>query len=257
MSDLLAVSYGGGTNSTALLVGLKERGITPDVITFADTGDYWGQGKLGEKPETYRHIEFMQHWCKDAGFPEITIVRNGGVGETLEDNCLRRKALPSVAYGFKTCSQRWKLAPQEVYFNNLPAAKAVWKSGDKITRAVGFDADEPQRAREFDDPKFNNWYPLIEWDWGRSECIEAINWEGLPLPGKSACYFCPSSKVTEIKWLASKHPDLMDRAVAMERNADLTQVKGLGRSYRWEDVIATSDMFNDNFIELDCGCYDG
>ena len=77
------------------------------------------------------------------------------------------------------------------------------------------------------------------------------------MPGKSACFFCPASRVTEIKWLAAKHPDLMDRAIAMERDADLTSAAGLGRSFRWEDVIATDDMFEDNFIELACGCYDG
>ena len=32
------VSYGGGTNSTAMLVGLWERGERPDAIVFADTG---------------------------------------------------------------------------------------------------------------------------------------------------------------------------------------------------------------------------
>ena len=246
---MIAVSYGGGTNSTAMLVGMKERGIVPDVITFADTG--------GEKPHTYSHIFHMQYFLQINEFPPITIVRVGGAGESLEANCLRRKALPSVAYGFKTCSQRWKLQPQEKYFNSLPSAKAVWAEGLKITRAIGFDADEPQRAREFDDPKFENWYPLLEWDWGRDECIEAIKREGLPLPGKSSCFYCPSSKITEIKWLAAKHPELMDRAIAMECNAELTAVSGLGRSFKWEDVIATDDMFEDNFIELNCGCYDG
>lgn len=41
----IVVSYGGGTNSTALLVGMVNNKIIPDAIIFADTG--------GEKPETY------------------------------------------------------------------------------------------------------------------------------------------------------------------------------------------------------------
>jgi len=41
------VSFGGGTNSTAMLVGMWERGERPDAILFADTG--------GEKPHTYQH----------------------------------------------------------------------------------------------------------------------------------------------------------------------------------------------------------
>jgi hypothetical protein len=243
---VIIVSYGGGTNSTAMLIGLKERDITPEVITFADTH--------AEKPKTYEQVETVSQWCLDNGFPAITVVSEPVI---LEEDCLKRKALPSIAYGFKSCSQRFKLRPQERYFNQLDMAKEVWNSGDKITRCIGFDADEPQRAREFDDPKYQNWYPLIEWDWGRDECIEAIEREGLPLPGKSACFFCPSSKQSEVRSLAVTHPDLMARAIAMEKNADLTAVSGLGRSYSWESLIATDDMFSENFIELDCGCYDG
>lgn len=49
----LMIAYGGGVNSAAMLVGCKQRGIRPDAIVFADTGD--------EKPETYQHArEVMQ-----------------------------------------------------------------------------------------------------------------------------------------------------------------------------------------------------
>jgi hypothetical protein len=246
---MIAVSYGGGTNSTAMLVGLHEAGVYPDAITFADTG--------GEKPMTYEHLQIMKKWCAKVGFPQIAVVVYRSKGETLEQECIRRKALPSIAYGFKTCSQKFKLEPQEKYFAIHPLANQTWADGEKVKRCIGFDADEPQRAKIFDDPKYENWYPLIEWGWGRKECIEAIARAGLPLPGKSACFFCPSSKKTEIKWLAEKHPDLMDRAIKMERNAELTQVKGLGRTFRWEDLISTSEMFPESYIDLACGCYDG
>ena len=46
--DVLAVSFGGGTNSTAMLCGFRERGIKPDLIIFADTG--------AEMPHTYEQI---------------------------------------------------------------------------------------------------------------------------------------------------------------------------------------------------------
>ena len=98
---------------------------------------------------------------------------------------------------------------------------------------------------------------MIEWEWGREECIEAIKREGLALPHKSSCWFCPASTKPEIKSLAVTHPDLMKRAIAMERNAELTKIKGLGRRFSWEDLIATDDMFPESYIELSCGCYDG
>ena len=38
--------------------------------------------------------------------------------------------------------------------------------------------------------------------WGRDDCVAAIARVGLPQPGKSACFFCPSSKKHEIITLA-------------------------------------------------------
>ena len=252
LNTLLSVSFGGGTNSTAMLIGMYERGIKPDFITFADTG--------GERPHTYRHLEDMQKWLKKVGFPAIVTVKKvdkHGDVLTLEKDCLAGERLPSLAYGFKTCSQKFKGQPQDKYFNNLPAAKEWWKSGKKITKLIGYDAGEERRAKNYDDKKYNVAYPLIEWGWDREDCVAAIERSGLPQPSKSACFFCPASKINEIKETNALYPELMARAVAMENNAQLTSMKGLGRAFAWGDVIATDDMFNDLYIEMACGCYDG
>ena len=45
------VSFGGGTNSAALLIGLYKHKIPIDLITFADTG--------AEHPHTYQFIEII------------------------------------------------------------------------------------------------------------------------------------------------------------------------------------------------------
>ena len=250
------VAYGGGTNSTAMLVLMHEQGMQPDRIVFADTG--------AEKPGTYAHIDVVNGWCKSVGFPEIDIVRKRGsvyVGETLEQDCLRRNTLPSIAFGFKTCSQKYKGMPQDIFLNSLPECQEVWKSGDKILKFIGFDADEIRRAKEFVSDKYVVIYPLISEGWGREECVEAIARNGLPQPGKSACFFCPSSKKQEILDLRKQYPELMERALAMEAQADLTSVKGLGRSFSWREFLQATDaqqsLVSDAGKEMDCGCYDG
>jgi len=253
------VSYGAGTNSTAMLVGLHERGETPSLILFADTG--------GEKPECYRHRDAVNAWCLSVGFPEIITVRKTptidgkrGSYRTLEENCLVNGMLPSIAYGFKSCSMKWKRDPQDKYVNNWPQAVEIWKRGEKVVKLIGYDSDETHRAKITEDKKYIYQYPLVEWDWGRDECVEAIARAGLPQPGKSACFFCPSSKPKEIIELRRTHPDLMARALAMEANAELTSVKGLGRSFAWADLVKFSEAQLDMFtptIETPCGCYDG
>ena len=46
------VSYGAGINSTAMLIGLHQKGIPIDLILFADPG--------GEQPYTYEYLPIME-----------------------------------------------------------------------------------------------------------------------------------------------------------------------------------------------------
>lgn len=249
------VSFGGGTNSTAMLVGLWERGEKVDLILFADTG--------GEKPHTYAHVLEMSEWLVAHGMPQIVTVKRDphGVVRTLEQDCFDGKMLPSIAYGFKACSMKYKRDPQNKFCNNYQPCVDVWASGSKVVKLIGYDMDEPHRARIPEDEKYLYRYPLIEWGWGREECVDAIKRAGITQPGKSACYFCPSSKKQEILELRRVYPELAVRAVAMEKNANLTTVKGLGRNFAWADLYEAEDrqvdMFGHSGIEIDCGCYDG
>lgn len=232
------VSYGGGTNSTAMLIGMAERRIIPDHILFADTG--------GEKPNTYEYLKIFDDWLKNSGMPGITIVKQE---ITLEADCLRRKALPGKAYGFPSCSDRWKIRPQRKYLKKLlgiPRNKGL----TGVKWIIGIDAGESHRADSYPE----NDYPLLDWDWGREECIEAIQNAGLPLPGKSACFFCPSMKKQEIKDLKENYPHLYERALQMEGNAELTSIEGLGRNFSWREYMKIEDYM---VTDQTCICFDG
>lgn len=106
---VVVASFGGGVNSTAMLIGMVERGETCDHILFADTG--------GEKPHTDAHVLEFSEWLVTHGMPAITTVRKADL--TLEQDCLNRKALPSVAYGFKSCSDHFKMRPQHAYLKSI------------------------------------------------------------------------------------------------------------------------------------------
>lgn len=238
MQKINIVSFGGGTNSAALSVGLYQHGIAVDLITFADTG--------AEQPHTYQFIDTINGWLFAHGMPGITTVQNvdcNGNRFSLEMECLQSHTLPSIAYGHKRCSQKHKIAPQEKFCNNYQPCREVWKRGERVTRFIGYDAGEVRRyehSRKFNlaDRKYQNRYPLIEdWHWSRDDCIRIIQTAGLPQPGKSSCFFCPSMKRQEIEALKQQYPDLYKRAIAMEENAlpYLKKIKGLGRSYAWNE----------------------
>ena len=248
------VAYGGGTDSTAMIIECVNRGIKIDYILFADTG--------AEKPHTYEYVNRFSEWCIKNGLPEIITVKKGGNHETLEEECLRMKCLPSIAYGFKTCSQKYKIQPVDKFFNNLTDAQALWKKRGKITKLIGYDATEKKRSEKillkFNDPKYSLDFPLINWEITRKQCVEIIKNAGLCLPGKSACFFCPSSKVSEIKQLGVNYPELLNRALNIEANADLKTLKGLGHGFAWRDAVKTVDIFAGEFElmpEMICECF--
>lgn len=265
------VSFGGGTNSTAVLVGLFERGVVPDAIWFADT--------MGEKPHTYEHIEEVNKWCEKVGFPKIEILREKYwtpqmiEDGSLENECLRRGSLPSKAYGYGTCSIKWKLDPQKkrmkqyIQENNLNLQDMF----HNIKVLVGFDADEfsrIERAKNLE-KEGKTWaaqrFPLSEWEWDRDDCISAIKRAGLKQPGKSACFYCPSTKKKELIQLRQEHPDLLARAIEIERKAMAGEGSseasrcGLGRSFAWSDYLRQGELAICEFgqPESDCMCNDG
>lgn len=245
----LVVAYGGGVNSTAMLVEFHKRGIRPDATLFADTG--------GERPETMCAIKQVSAWCVERGMPEIVMVRYPGGphgDKSLEAECLRTGNLPSIAYGFKTCSDKWKRTPQDKYLK----ANGLWP----CKKAIGYDAGEERRMKPSQDEDVVNWFPLIEWGFWREECEAVCTQAGLPI-AKSSCFYCPSMKKREILDLAKTHPDLAARACAMEANAapNLITVNGLGRNFSWTDFLKADAeqgrLFPDDPPETPCGCYDG
>jgi len=165
MNQPFVVAYGMGVDSTAMLIGLSGLGIRPDLILFADVG--------GEKDETYAYQAIMDRFLESVGFPAITVVRyipqdfkNWPPYHTLEENCLTNGTLPSLAFGFGSCSQKWKAAPQNQFCNAWEPAINWWAQGGRVLKAIGFDAGPADMRRRNhagnqEDPKYEFWYPLV------------------------------------------------------------------------------------------------
>lgn len=254
----LAVSFGGGVNSAAMLVGLRDKGIRPDRIAFADTG--------GELPETYEFVESFSALMQTWGFPALVRVAKQyrKKPDTLEAQCRRSRTLPGLAFGTRSCSLKNK---GEV----LDADLMRWAKENgvplPVRKAIGYDASEPHRAKK-KSPKpdqWEAWYPLIEWGWDRAKCVAVLAAEGLS-PAKSACFFCPAMKKWEVLEMARTHPDLMKRALQMEALASETTDRGLGASWKWGDLLANDEaqskfeFWKQNEERnpfLPCGCMDG
>jgi len=248
-------SCGMGLNSHALVVGLIEHGESYDLAMFADTG--------GERAATYGAIPILQAYVNAHGLPPIMRVwkknADNSPAPTLEEDCLARKALPSIAYGFKSCSDHYKIRPQQKVIKQWQPAIDSWAQGGKVTMLIGFDLDEGHRSINHDTSQYMVRYPLVEWGWDRDACIAAVLRAGLPMPPKSSCFFCPNMRPKEILDLAHTEPLLMQRALVLEANSEAHTIAGLGRSYKWKDVVdmdaAQVKLFPDP-PEQSCACID-
>lgn len=227
----LCVSYGAGVDSTAMLVAMHAAGVRPDIITFADTGD--------EHPDTYAYLPVIRAWLAEVGFPPLVVVRYSdyaqhGRYETLYQNCIANKTLPSLAFGGKGCSLKFKAAVQNRYRAGEWIIQRAWLRGIPATVCIGYDAGakDSKRGAHRPDKHYHYFYPLRRLGWDRATCKDKIARAGLPLPRKSACFYCPSTSVEELAALVDEHPELADRIIALEANAapNLTAIEGLWRN---------------------------
>lgn len=271
-SGLLYIAYGLGVDSTAILVGLSQlvrdgrEEFKPDYIVFADTG--------AEKQATYDYMSVLSKWLKKVGFPQVQVAayatefqsKSFGSSRTLEQQVLLTQHLPSISatkFKYATCSQLWKQAAQQKWLEMASGlyerSGRSWlpRKGLKITKAIGYDADETDRAkrgtfRVEDDKRlyaakgaenpFSYWYPLQDWDWDRARCIAEIEAEINVVPPKSSCTFCGAMKPFEIETLPK---DELLRALLVEQVAlngwhadDYREKgnKGLGVKFAWTDL---------------------
>lgn len=255
---LLAVCFGSGVDSTAMLVALHAAGLRPDLITFADTG--------AEKPETMAHVEAMNTVLRGWGWPTVSTCRKVPKPTTgyqdLYGNCMANETLPSLAFGMKSCSVKWKQVPQDQFIKgarsgpNARAPHPLWQqataTGQRIVKLIGYDCGRADLRRSQRlkpaDADFDYVYPLQLIRWARRDCVRAIT-QALGadrVPIKSACFFCPASKHWELYWLAAHHPQLLERALLLERQAltgKHSRFDAVEFGATWEDLVRNADSF--------------
>lgn len=255
-THILSVSYGFGTNSTAMLCGMYDRGIKPDVILAADTG--------AEMPHSHAALEVMQVKVREWWGMTINVVRNK---TTIVQHCDKTSMLPSLAYGRRSCSQKFKQEPMEKFMRAWCKERGI----NEFTKCIGYDAEESHRITGKPTEKTlckglveRYWYPLVDWQWRREDCIKVICKHGIPQPGKSACFFCPASKRSEVIALKLHHPELLKKALEIEFNAQKrhrTKIGLGGIGNLWSDWLAMDQaqsklMLDIEPHEIPCGCLD-
>lgn len=187
------LSFGGGLQTTALVILLSEGKLKVDAAVFADTG--------GEKPETYHYIEnYIKPLLASCSVEFITVKPP----EPLYNYCWRKQEIPSIRW--RWCTDRFKIRP-------------INKIARNSLQYIGFSTDEARRAnKKISRIKTRREFPLIDMGISSTDCHRIISDFGWPRPVKSSCFFCCFGRMAEWNWLKSTHRDLFDKALDLEEN---------------------------------------
>lgn len=181
---LLAVCFGAGVDSTAMLIALRLAGLRPRIVTFADV--------RAEKPETTAHLDRISCLIAEWGWDPVDICRKLPLPSTgyddLYGNCIANETLPSLAFGLKSCSIKWKQNPQDQRIKgaksgpNAAPPHPVWveaqRTGQRIVKLIGYDCGRADMRRSTNlptaDADFDYVYPLQLLGWTREDCVSII-----------------------------------------------------------------------------------
>ena len=227
------VSYGGGVNSTALIIYLVKNKFPLDHVVFSDTGD--------EMPETYEYVQYLNKYLKRHGVP-LDIVRPNS---TLSEVCTRRKVVPSQVW--RWCTRDHKVKPIHKFYKKL---------NSHIYQYMGIDYGELRRMKPSGEDWITNLYPLIDFKIDRQGCLDLIRKARLKIPIKSGCYLCPYNNMERWGEIYKNHPDLFQKAMQIEeQNKHMPRQKLAPRNYTLRDM---EKQLKDNqklpMIEVDSPC---
>lgn len=194
MAALIIISMGWGVQSWTMgaMVALGE--LPPvDYVVHSDTT--W------EHQHTYQFAAQWGTWLESHGVKVVTVSADNTdvvrhYANTEGD--YSGVAIPAFTVnGSKNgqvrrqCTHDWKIEPVRRFVSDELARRKLQKSAGIVEQWLGITTDEWQRAKDSDVKYITHRYPLLDMGMSRADCINWLQDNNLPIPGKSSCTFCP------------------------------------------------------------------
>ena len=194
------ISLGWGVQSMTLAVMAALGDIEPvDYAIHSDT--------THEAQGTYDYATKWTDWLNDRGVKVITVKppvapmidKWGGV------------MIPAHGQGLirRQCTGKWKIAPMRRMIQKL-------RKGQPVEQWLGISLDEVQRMKPSNVKYITNRYPLIERKMSRWDCKLYLERNGIEIPPRSACVFCPFHSRSEWRDIRDNAPDDWNKAVEID-----------------------------------------
>lgn len=238
--DFYVFSFGGGVQSTAMLLLMREGEIKkPDLAVFADPGNEPKKvidhienvcvpifKEIGVKFVTAKYGDFFpseslgDHFFDHKNHVNKTLTRSASIPfYTKSKDGKIQEMLPRHCTGDAKINVVNKIIKRELGIDSFS------QTTKKIKLMIGISLDEIQRMSINKIKKIQNYYPLIMDDasdikkayWAkkqytRHECIELCNRHGIT-PPRSACVFCPYNNHKAWANMKKNDPDSFEQAI--------------------------------------------
>lgn len=221
----------GGKDSSALAIYMRDR--VPDMeYFFCDTG--------AELPETYKYLAKLEVVL---GKPIARLNSDRDFAHYFE---VFRGTLPSPQ--MRWCTSLLKIKPLE-----------EWIGEEDAVSYVAIRADESNRKGYVSTkPNIRTCFPFVEDQVDHAGVVRILEDAGINLPEyyrwrtRSGCYFCFFQRKAEWVGLADNHPELFEKAVAIEQktlkdagldgDASFAASGMKGRQYTWSDGETLTEL---------------
>ncbi|KKM78900.1 hypothetical protein LCGC14_1355320 [marine sediment metagenome] len=183
-----------------------------------------------------------------AAIPAFTSDGNGG------DAILRRQ-----------CTREYKIEPIEKRVRVILGYEPRQRIKECVDCCIGISLDEVTRISPSRTRWITNRWPLIDAGMRRHDCLRLIGEQGIPLPKKSSCVFCPYHSNEFWRDLKDNYPDEFDKAVDFDllirdmTMSGLVRPAYLHRSLVPLEEVDLTDPYKDqvNMFENECSGYCG
>ena len=200
------ISYGGGVQSTALVVLAMQRGWQIDEIVHVDLLD-------AEAPNTREYVAYFAGWLQNEYGRGITIIRRDLYGDMLNNPAFTPAPWRARDGSFmlrRQCTRQYKVEPIRRYLYDKYAR-------ERIALMLGISVDEFHRMRDSGSKRIENVYPLVDERLTRNDCRAILERAGLTIPPKSSCWFCPYRSARSQAELLKQFTALREMAEELER----------------------------------------
>ena len=224
------ISYGGGVQSTALVVLAMQRGWRIDEIIHVDLLD-------AEAPNTREYVKYFANWLWETHRRGITILQRDLYGDMLANPQFTPAPWRAADGSFmlkRQCTRQYKVEPIRRYLYDK-------YKREKIRLMLGISVDEFYRMRDSGFKRIENVYPLVDERLTRNDCRAILERAGLATPPKSSCWFCPYRSARSQAELIRQYPALREMAVELERRIN-DERRARGKD---EIVVLKADTLSD------------